>query len=287
MNRLLRTVFVVSVVAAGSWALAGSASAGHFEGAASKARTRIAERRAVQGVSHSVGSRARTPLSAGSLSEGRLSTQSHLDLRGRRAITADIVHDGDNRIDIDQDADARSGDCVAGAQVFGAVGGNVRARLTNVSDGSDCESGNARATNFIGRAHAGPVLSRRAPATSGADLAVTKEPSGFSAGGARFTVTVTNQGTAPAINATLVDQATGAAIAPAQVTLTSGEGWTCAGNQCSAPAVAPGATATFAVVVPVNIVAGGTVFNTATVSSASDSNASNNSDDAVQAVPGI
>ncbi|HVE92151.1 MAG TPA: hypothetical protein VNE62_07610, partial [Actinomycetota bacterium] len=208
----------------------------------------------------------------------------HVDLDRRGPITADIVHDGDNDLDIDQEIDARSGDCVAGGQVFGVVGGNVDIRSSNISEDSECESGDVDVSNIIDSARSGPFVFHRPggggseppqpPEPAVADLRVTKTPPPAGIGNT-FTITVTNDGPDPA-NATLSDPG---------ATLTPGDpSFTCTGSTCTSTApLGPGVTATFTATVPVQctiiVPIAVPITNTATVAiqGGTDPNGTNNS----------
>lgn len=276
----LRLVVAGVLAVAGTFLAAGTASASHGDAVAGRAArvttSSLRANRAGTVQSSSVGSQLRTRAVQ---STGTVRATSHRSF-GSGPISADIVHRGDNEVDIDQDADARSGDCVAGSQVIGIVGrGSVRA--SNWSDGADCRSGDARASNRIGSVHAGPRVIRTGPTTGSADLAVTKTATGAINGDRTFRVVVTNNGPSAAQNVVLTDIVV---EGTATVTPDPGTGFTCGGTgtpvTCTAPSMAAGETAGFTVVTNVTILS-----NTARVSSATpDPNLANNED--VVVIPG-
>lgn len=81
-----------------------------------------------------------------------------LTLLGPGAINAVNHQEGDNDQDIVQAADAVSGDAVAGAQVIGAIGGNVEAVLENFGRDVELDTGDAETDNTIDDSEVGLVV---------------------------------------------------------------------------------------------------------------------------------
>jgi uncharacterized repeat protein (TIGR01451 family) len=117
----------------------------------------------------------------------------------------------------------------------------------------------------------------------GAELSVTKadSPTSVTAGtNLTYTITVANGGPEVAQSVSLSDTLP-ANTTFVSVTQTSGPAFTCAGGAtvtCSIATLAAGASATFDVVVTVSPSATGTISNTATVTSPTDTTPANNSD---------
>jgi hypothetical protein len=71
---------------------------------------------------------------------------------------AGIVHEGDNAVDVSQNAGAATGDAVAAGQIVGIVNaGDVDLTLDNTSDGDEATSGDSDAFNDTGIVFAGNV----------------------------------------------------------------------------------------------------------------------------------
>jgi len=102
---------------------------------------------------------------------------SHNDTRG--PTTAQIAHEGDNEVEVDQDGHAKSGDAVAGSQVTGLVvseAGSIHVVNRQSSEDADAESGEATSHNFVGEVFAGPIAELpEAPAPECVDDPATPE----------------------------------------------------------------------------------------------------------------
>jgi len=149
---------------------------------------------------------------------------------------------GDNNVVVEQETNISSGDCVAGSQVTGVVGGSPVIQNQNSSDGATCTTGDVVAVSLVS-VNVGPsaiVVIPPPPApVEETELALTKEFVGGTSywDGDELVYEVTFESTLELVDGPPAETVTFTDPAPAGWTLvsltTTDPNWTCVGDTCT------------------------------------------------------